>query len=97
MPKTFYTEHDLIDLANRGATTLEVGDDVVLTDLARDVALKRGIQLVKRGESAPAAGRAADDQADLIRRVKVAVVARLGGQVDMQLLDSVVSRAVRDL
>ena len=33
MPKTFYTERDIVDLAARGTTALEVNDDVVLTDL----------------------------------------------------------------
>ena len=47
MPKTFYTERDIADLATAGVTTLEVNDDVVLTELARDEALKRGVRLVQ--------------------------------------------------
>ncbi len=95
MPKTFYTERDIIDLVQRGVTTLEVNDDVVVTDLARDEALKRGLQLVK---SKPAASQPAVDETDeLIHRVKAAVLARLGEQVDAQMLDSVVTRVVKDV
>ncbi len=46
MAKTFYTERDIEDMANRGVTTLAVNDNVVLTDLAREMALKRGVRLV---------------------------------------------------
>ncbi len=95
MPKTFYTERDVIDLVARGLTTLEVNDDVVLTDLARDEALKRGLRLVK--SAPPAAPAAADETEALIHRVKAAVLARLGEQIDAQLLDSVVTRVVKDV
>jgi hypothetical protein len=93
MPKTFYTERDIIDLAGRGVMSLEVNDDVVLTDLARDEALKRGVRLVR------SANPQAEDpaQAELVHRVKAAVIARLGDQVDSQLLDAVVGRVVRGL
>lgn len=93
MPKTFYTERDIIDLAGRGVMSLEVNDDVVLTDLARDEALKRGVRLV-RSASLQAEEPA---QAELVHRVKAAVIARLGDEVDSQLLDAVVRRVVRGL
>jgi hypothetical protein len=93
MPKTFYTERDIIDLAERGVTSLEVNDDVVLTDLARDEALKRGVRLVRsvNGQTEDPA------QAELAHRVKAAVIARLGDQVDAKLLDAVVTKVVRGL
>ncbi len=47
MPKTFYTERDIEDLARQGITALEVDDDIVLTDLARDKAMRLGINLVR--------------------------------------------------
>ncbi len=96
MPKTFYTERDVIDLVQRGVTTLEVNDDIVLTDLARDEALKRGLRLVasKKAAETPAP---VDDTDELIHRVKAAVLARLGEQVDAQMLDSVVTRVVKDV
>lgn len=93
MAKTFYTERDIIDLAARGETSLEVNDDVVLTDLARDEAMKRGVRLVRRNN-----GQAEDPaQAELAHRVKAAVIARLGDQVDAKLLDAVVTKVVRGL
>jgi hypothetical protein len=93
MPKTFYTERDIIDMAGRGVTALEVNDDVVLTDLARDEALKRGVRLVR------ADGKSGEDpaQAELVHRVKAAVIARLGDQVDAKVLDAVVTKVVRGL
>ena len=96
MPKTFYTERDIVDLVARGVTSLEVNDDIVLTDLARDEAIKRGLRLVKSA-SAAAGQPPADDTDELIHRVKAAVMARLGEQVDATMLDSVVKRVVKDV
>jgi hypothetical protein len=47
MSKTFYTEYDIEDLAKRGVISLVVDDDVVLTDLARDKAIRLGIELLR--------------------------------------------------
>ena len=47
MPKTFYTERDIEDLSKRGVISLVVDDDVVLTDLARDKAMRLGIELIR--------------------------------------------------
>lgn len=55
MPKTFYTERDIEDLARQGVTAIEVDDDVVITDLGRDKALKLGLQLVREHDKPPAA------------------------------------------
>ena len=93
MPKTFYTERDIIDLVGRGVTSLEVNDDIVLTDLAREEAYKRGLRLVR------ASSRQSTDPAqdELIHRVKAAVIARLGDQVDAKVLDAVITRVVQGL
>jgi len=40
MPKTFYTERDIEDLAKRGVLSLVEDDDVVLTEIARDKAIR---------------------------------------------------------
>ncbi len=93
MAKTFYTERDIEDMANRGVTSLAVNDDVVLTDLAREMALKRGIRLVRENPVHPED----NGSAQLIHRVKAAVIARLGGDVDMALLDAVVTRVVNGM
>jgi len=55
MPKTFYTERDIEDLAKRGVISLLEDDDVVLTDLARDKAMRLGIELVREYERPPSA------------------------------------------
>ena len=91
MAKTFYTERDIADLADRGVTALEVNDDVVLTELARDMARQRGVKLTRSAPPAPAA----DDQAALIHRVKAAVLARLGEQVDAAVLDAAVNKVIK--
>jgi hypothetical protein len=54
MPKTFYTERDIEDLSKRGVISLIIDDDVVLTDVARDKAMRLGMELVReRPPSAP--------------------------------------------
>ena len=93
MAKTFYTERDIEDMANRGVTSLAVDDDVVLTDLAREMALKRGVKLVRKDPTHPED----NGSAQLIHRVKAAVIARLGGDVDMALLDAIVTRVVNGM
>jgi hypothetical protein len=93
MAKTFYTERDIVELAERGVTRLEVNDDVVLTDLARDMALKRGLRLVRTNPTHPED----DGDAEIIHKVKAAVIARLGDQVDAKLLEAVVSKVVNGL
>jgi hypothetical protein len=93
MPKIFYTERDIKDLLDRGVTALEVNDDVVLTDNARDLALKRGMRLIRANPAHPEDGA----DAELVHRVKAAVIARLGEQVDAKLLDAVVTKVVNGL
>ena len=93
MAKTFYTERDIQDLADRGVTTLDVNDDVVLTELAREFAIARGIRLVRAKPDQPAN----DATDELIHRVKAAVLARLSGQVEATLLDAVVTKVVKSV
>ncbi|MEX2144203.1 MAG: hypothetical protein WD740_06380 [Anaerolineales bacterium] len=45
MAKVFYTERDIEDLARQGVTSLDIDDNVVVTDLAREKARRLGIQL----------------------------------------------------
>jgi len=55
MPKTFYTERDIEDLARRGVISLVEDDDVVLTDIAREKAMRLGIEIVHRYDHPPSA------------------------------------------
>jgi hypothetical protein len=56
MPKVFYTEIDIEDMVKRGALSLEINDNVVLTDLAYEKAHRLGMKLVRdKPENPPAA------------------------------------------
>jgi hypothetical protein len=56
MPKQFYTEKDIEDLFHSGQKSLQVSDDVVLTELAYEKARRLGMQLVSdRAENPPGA------------------------------------------
>ncbi len=126
MPKEFYTERDIEDLFKRGVMSLEVGDNVVLTELAYERARRLGMQLQqKSADNPPAApvrpylaarpGSAApsgngssssyqptqpahpassSSPADLQTRIRTAVLARLGTQVDPALLDVIIQRVL---
>lgn len=95
MAKTFYTERDIEDLHARGVTSIDVHDDVVLTDLARERALKLGMRLAR---VKPGAHPADAPNEVLVQRVKAAVLAALGGRrVDPELLDAVVRRVVAEM
>jgi len=131
MPKTFYTERDIEDMARRGILSIDVSDNVVLTELAYEKAQRLGVKL-NHGEkppsaperpyiakdvhakpsltsptgsvrstpaslpaapaSAPAAG-----SSDLKQKVRDAVIARVGGQVDATLLDTIIRRVLNNV
>lgn len=93
MAKIFYTEWDIQDMARQGITSLAVNDNVVLTDLAREMAMKHGIRLVRENDVYPEE----KGDAELIARVKAAVVARLGGDVDMAQLDGIIRRVISSM
>jgi len=115
MAKTFYTEHDIEDMARRGQRSLVVGEDIVLTDLAYESARKLGVQLIQPhdtppgapirpylnqgGTSAPPPGRAAVPTSldDLKQRVKSAVKAKLGDQVNEAMIDRIIEHVASEL
>ncbi len=128
MPKVFYTERDIVDIFKRGVTSLEVGDNVVLTEMAYEKAGSLGMKLVSdkpdnppcapirpyiakapqpaRGTAPPAPGVAPvpspesipqsdrAEEPDLQQRIRDAVIARLGNQVDSNLLDVIIRRVL---
>ncbi len=110
MAKTFYTERDIEDLARQGVRSLTVTDDVVLTELAVERAERLGVKLVRQHDTPPsapvrpyiaaqpkpaaAAAGPAQPKEDIYRRVREAVVARLGSEVDPTLLDSIIRRVL---
>ena len=124
MPKEFYTEKDIEDLFGRGVKSLQVNENVVLTELAYEKAKRLGFQLITdRADNPPAApvrpylsqgpgvqtkpavtpvasvpmpqsGPVAKSTGDIENRIRSAVIARLGNQVDAKLLDNIIHRVV---
>lgn len=122
MPKVFYTERDIEDLFARGIRSVDVGEDVVLTELAYEKAERLGVRLVQGNQKPPcaperpylsqqeakpkvalsfdrsmAAPAPASSQDELKSRVRAAVLARLGNQIDAAMLDSILDRVLANL
>ena len=124
MPKKFYTEKDIEDLFNSGTKSLEVCDDVVLTELAYEKARRLDFKLIYDHADIPPAVpvrpylseknpvqskpvTASISQAesqpkptqstatDIETRIRSAVIAKLGNQVDAKLLDNIIHRVVK--
>jgi len=55
MPKEFYTEKDIEDLVKRGVLSLDVDENVVLTELAYEKANRLGMKLVRATPDNPPA------------------------------------------
>jgi hypothetical protein len=110
MAKIFYTERDIDDLRERGIDHIDVTDNVVLTDLAVERAMKHGIKINRRELSSPQATyspsvntyaaypreapRESASDRELKQKIKLAVLARLDGQVNEALLDAVITRVL---
>jgi hypothetical protein len=113
MAKEFYTERDIEDMVKRGILSLQISDNVVLTELAYEKANRLGMQLLKekpleppsaplrpylsepRNPAAAQAAAAPAAPADLSARIRAAVNARLGAQVDPALLDVIIERVLK--
>jgi len=110
MPKIFYTERDIDDLKARGITSIDVTDNVVLTDLALERAMRYEMKINRLEQSAPKATyspsvnthaayqretpRESVSEIELKQKIKSAVLARLNGQVDSVLLDAIITRVL---
>jgi hypothetical protein len=125
MPKEFYTEKDIEDLFQRGIRSLQVTENVVLTELAYEKARRLDFQLITdRADNPPAAPvrpyiseqqtsrpvptigpatpstpsqqqQAIPNTNEIEKRIRSAVIARLGNQVDAKLLDNIIHRVVK--
>ena len=113
MPKEFYTERDIEDLVKRGILSLQMSDNVVLTELAFEKANRLGMKLLREKPLEPPAAPvrpylselrkpteaqaapAQKPEADLTARIRAAVNARLGTQVDPALLDVIIERVLK--
>lgn len=110
MPKTFITERDVDDLKARGVTSIDVSNNVVMTDLAVERAFRHGIKINRVEQNAlpkasfspsvniyaskPIERTPSVPDAETIAKVKSAVLARLDGQVDPVLLDAIITKVV---
>jgi hypothetical protein len=123
MPKEFYTERDIEDMWKRGIMSLQVTENVVLTELAYEKAQRLGMQLLKENPLEPPAAPVRPylsqavpplassyppsmpipsaspapipAQPDLTARIRSAVIAKLGTQIDSQLLDVIIQRVLQ--
>lgn len=136
--KKFYTDKDIEELFHNGVKSLQMNDDVVLTDLAFDKARKLGLLSDDSPPAAPVRPYLSDvkprhstrkpkpfDQTQgkvdsvssassqpqptltpnpsparergiaLEKRIREKVAAKLGDQVDAQLLDAIIKRALK--
>jgi hypothetical protein len=111
MAKVFYTERDIDEMKARGVTSLDLTDNVVVTDAALERAMKYDMK-INRGasSSAPKATLSGSvnlvaayprtesaGDAELREKIKSAVLAKIDGQVDVTMLDAVISRVVSSL
>ncbi len=113
MPKIFYTERDIDDLRARGVTSIDVTDNVVMTDLALERAMRYEMKVNRVERSAPKATyspsvntyaayqreapRESVSDAELKQKIKSLVLAKLNGQVDGALLDAVITRVLNGM
>ncbi len=112
MPRIFYTERDIQDLAQRGVREIEVNDNVSITDVAREKMEALGIKAktVSSASAAPAPTAAPSslsgvsggplsemEKQQVMEKVRSGVIARLGPGVDIALVDTIVRRVVSQL
>lgn len=117
MPKKFYTERDIEDMAARGQYSLTVDEDVVLTELAFEKANRLGVKLVQPHQTPPAAPirpylsepvkpaetcpacstPATSNNSNLRERIRSAVQAKLGNQIDPALLETIITRVLNNV
>jgi hypothetical protein len=53
MPKIFYTERDIDDMKARGVTSIDVTDNIVMTDLALERAMRHEMKINRVVNSSP--------------------------------------------
>ena len=106
MAKIFYTERDIDDLKARGVDSIDITDNIIMTDLAVERAMKYGMKINRRELSAPQATyspsvntyaaypRESASDLELKQKIRSAVLAKLNGQVDERLLDAVITRVL---
>ena len=111
MAKVFYTERDIDEMQARGVTTLDITDNMVITDLALERAMKYDMKINRPVPvSSPKATLSSSVNlvaayprsespaaAGLKEKIRSAVLAKLDGQVDATLLDAIIVRVISGL
>lgn len=98
MPRTFYTERDIQDMAKRGVTEIEVNDSVYITDVAREMMDRLGIKRkVTNGAAASSSVLASPDVANLHKPAPTANNASLTPQEKQEVVDKVKSGVIARL
>ena len=126
MAKEFYTEKDIEDLFNRGIKSLQLTENVVLTELAYEKARRLDFQLITSSADHPPSApvrpylsespiRSTPQESPMTpmpgpqptpnppntaateNRIRSAVIAKLGNQVDVTLLDNIIHRVVKGI
>ena len=113
MPKIFYTERDIDDMKSRGITSIDLTDNVVITDLALERAMRYEMKINRVEHAAPKATyspsvnthaayqreapRESASDTELKQKIKSMVLAKLDGQVDGALLDAVIARVLNGM
>jgi hypothetical protein len=116
MPKEFYTERDIEDMFKRGVMSLNISENVVLTELAYEKANRLGLKLLRsqpdNPPSAPIRPYIAQKNVSAVpsamasvsteptdknvqTRIRESVIARMGTQVDPELLDVIIQRVLK--
>ena len=105
MPRIFYTEDDIEDMARRGVKEIELNENIYLTDLAAEKMEKLGMKtkVAPSGSTSPQSsfgtgGSLTDHEREqVIEKVRSGVIARLGPGVDTNVVDVIVRRVVNRL
>jgi hypothetical protein len=82
MPKEFYTEQDIEDMFKRGIMSLQVKDNVILTELAYEKANQLGVQLVRERPVEPPAAPLRP-YISQIQKSEAAVASSATGEADL--------------
>jgi len=109
----FYTEIDIIDMVRAGNRSLVLNEDDRITDVARERALKEGINIGRPPSEAakrpvyqaPAMAKASRPSSpsttgrrgEIHQRVRKAVQSKLGDSVDAQMIDDIIRRVLDQL
>jgi hypothetical protein len=108
MAKIFYTERDIDEMKARGVTSIDITENVVITDLALERAMRYDMKIHRADStSAPKATfsgsvnlnaayprEASASDVGLKQKIKALVLAKLNGQVDAAFLDAVITRVL---